>query len=70
VTHKLEAGSSSGRDIQENLEKKEVVKQKENIASSNPLDDQTKSQAEALIKKGEEKSLSTPNKSATNTVGK
>jgi hypothetical protein len=37
---------------------------------TNPLDDQTKAQAEALIKKGEEKTPSTPEKSATNTVGK
>jgi hypothetical protein len=36
---------------------------------TNPPDDQTKAQVEALIKKGQEKSPSTPEKSATNTSG-
>jgi hypothetical protein len=48
----------------------EVLTQQGNATLTNPPDDQTKSQAEALIKKGEEKPPSTLDKSTTNTVGK
>jgi hypothetical protein len=50
--------------------KTEVLTQKENTAPSNQLDDQTKSQAEVLIQKGQDVSLSTPENPATNTTGK
>jgi hypothetical protein len=68
-TQSLEAGSSSGQDAQEHLEKTEVVTQKWDTTLTNPPDDQTKTQAEALIKKVEEKPPSTPGKSATDTTG-
>jgi hypothetical protein len=68
-TQKLEAGSSSGLNIQEDLVKMEVLTQRENTAPSNQPDDQKKAQTEVLIKKGEDASLSTPEKSATDTTG-
>jgi hypothetical protein len=52
------------------LDKIEVMTHKAKTASSNPPDDQTKAQAEALIKKGQDASLSTPDKSTTNTTRK
>jgi hypothetical protein len=70
LEQKLEAGSSSGQNIQENLVKTKVLTQRENIAPSNQPDDQKKAQDEVLIKKGEDASLSTPEKSTTNTKGK
>jgi hypothetical protein len=69
ATQSLETGSSGGQDAQEHLEKTEVLTQKGDTTLTNPPDDRTKVQAEALIKKGEEKPLSTPDKSATHTVG-
>jgi hypothetical protein len=66
----LETRSSSGQDAQENLEKTEVLTQKGDTTLTNPPSDQAKAQTEALIKKGEENPLSTPGKSATDTVGK
>jgi hypothetical protein len=69
ATQNLETGSSSEQDAQGNLEKTEVLTQKGDTALTNPPDDQTKAQAEALIKKGQEKSPSTPDKSTTNTAG-
>jgi hypothetical protein len=68
-TRKLEERRSSGKNIQEDLVKMEVLTQRENTAPSNQPDDQKKAQIEVLIKKGEDASLSTPEKSATNTVG-
>jgi hypothetical protein len=69
VTHILEIGGSNEHDTQGSLEKNEVLTQQGNAALTNPTDDQTKAQAEALIKKGEEKTPSTPDKSATRTTG-
>jgi hypothetical protein len=69
-TQNLETGSSSKQSIQENLVKTEVLTQKENTAPSNQPDDQTKAQAEVLIKKGQDASLSTPENPTTNTTGK
>jgi hypothetical protein len=56
--------------LKENLEKTEVLTQKGGYCIDQiHQSDQTKAQAEALIKKkGEETSLSTPEKSATNTT--
>jgi len=46
----------------------EVLTQKKNTAPSDQPNDQTKDQAEVLIKKGQDASLSTPENSATNTT--
>jgi hypothetical protein len=53
----LETGSSSGQDAQEKLGKTEVLTQKGDTTLPNPPSDQAKAQIEALIKKGEEKSI-------------
>jgi hypothetical protein len=66
----LETRSSSGQDAQENLEETEVLTQKGDTTLTNPPSDQAKAQTEALIKNGEENPLSTPGKSATDTVRK
>ena len=52
------------------MEKIEVLTLKGDTTLTNPPSDQAKAQTEALIKKGEEKPLSTPDKSDTDTVGK
>jgi hypothetical protein len=49
--------------------KTEVLTQKGDIALSNPPGDQAKSRVEALIKKGQDASMSTPNKPYTNIAG-
>jgi hypothetical protein len=68
-TRSLEEGSSSGQDALEHLEIAEVVTWEWETTLKNPLDDQTKTQVEALIKKLEEKPSSTPGKSTTDAIG-
>jgi hypothetical protein len=52
------------------LEETEDLNQKGDTTLTNPPSDQAKAQTEALIKEGEEKTLSTPGKSTTDKVGK
>jgi hypothetical protein len=66
----LETRSSSIRDDQESLENIEVLTHKEDTTLTDPPSDQAENQTEALIKQGEEKTLSTPGKPTTDTAGK
>jgi hypothetical protein len=61
----LEAGSSSGHDTQEDPKKTEVSTQKVDTTLSNPPGNQATTQLEDLIKKGQDTSLSMPNKEVT-----
>jgi hypothetical protein len=70
MTQVLETRGSSEQDDQGNPKKTKILMQKGDIALSNPPGNQEKSQSEALIKKGHDTSLSTPNKPATNTARK
>jgi hypothetical protein len=65
-----EAVNSSKQETQENLEKTEVSTQKEDTPETDVSGNQAKNQAETLTKKGEDKLLSTPDKSTTDMTGK
>jgi hypothetical protein len=66
----LEAGSSDQQSTEENLKNTEVSMQGVETSLPNPPGTQTKSQLEAFQKKGQDTSLSTPDKPATNTTKK
>lgn len=69
-TQSLETRSSSKQDAQESLEKTDVLTQKEDTTLTDPPSDHVETQTEALIKKGEEKPLSTPGKPTIDAAGK
>jgi hypothetical protein len=69
-TQNLEATISSKQEALENLEKSEVSTQKEDIPEIDILDNETKYQVETLAKKGEDRPLSSPDKSTTDGTEK
>jgi hypothetical protein len=66
----LKTGSSSKQGAQEILERTKVLTQKEDTTLTDPSSDHAKTQTEALIKRGEEKPLSTLGKPATEITNK
>jgi hypothetical protein len=69
-TQNPEAVSSSKQEALENLEKSEVSTQKEDIPVTEVSDNQAKDQAETLTKKGEDRPLSSSDKSTTDGTEK
>jgi hypothetical protein len=69
-TQNPEIRSSSKQEVPENLENPEILIQKKDILETELSDDQDKDQLEILKKQGEDKSLSSPNKSATDGADK
>jgi hypothetical protein len=69
-TRSQEAVSSSKQETWENLEKTEVSTQKEDTPVTDVSGDRAKDQAEILTKKGEDRPLSTPDKSTIDATGK
>jgi hypothetical protein len=69
-TQNPEVGSSSKQEAPENSEKSEISTQKKDIPVTEVSDDQAKDQPETLIKQGEDRPLSSPDKSTTDGTGK
>jgi hypothetical protein len=65
---KLEA--LANQEALENSEKSEISTQKKDILATKVSDDHTKDQPETLIKQGEDRPLSSPDKSTTDGTGK
>jgi len=68
-TQNLEAESSSKQETPENSEKSEISTQKKDIPVTEVSDDQAKDQPETLTKQGEDRPLSSPDKSTTDETG-
>jgi hypothetical protein len=68
-THNPEVGSSSKQEAPENSEKYEISTQKKDILKTEVSDDQAKDQPERLTKQGEDRPLSSPDKSTTDETG-
>jgi hypothetical protein len=66
----LETGISSKQDAQEILENTEVFTEKEDTTLIDPPSNHAETQTKALVEKGEEKTLPTMDKPATDIVGK
>jgi len=69
-TQNLELRSFAKQETLENREKVEVSTQKESIPEMEVLDNQGKDQKETIIKNGEDKPSSSPEKSTTEEAGK
>jgi hypothetical protein len=69
-TQNPKVGSSSKQEAPENSEKYEISTQKKDIPTTEVSDDQVKDQSETLIKQGEDRPLSSSDKSTTDGTGK